>query len=202
MKIVSVETLINSGSFPASDEWHTLRSQLHDDIRRMDWPPGTGTFTVYPESGKKSGQGNGVKPIKDGLMYRLERRGWQLEKAMDIATVIRPGKLDAVFDCEAGPVAVEWETGNISSSHRALNKMCLGLMKGLLVGGVLVVPSRDFYKFLTDRVGNISELRPYLDLWSSIKCDNGILEIIVVEYDDTSFDVPRIKKGTDGRALI
>lgn len=201
MKIVSVETLISCGTFPQSDDWKKLRADLHADILTMEWPPGSGKFTIYPESGKKRGEGNGVVPIKDGLMLRLHKRGWKLEEPLDIATVVRPGKLDAVYYSSAGPVAVEWETGNISSSHRALNKMCLGLLKGLLVAGVLIVPSRAFYKFLTDRVGNIAELLPYLDLWKSTPCKNGVLEILVVEYDDTSTDVPKIGKGTDGRAL-
>ncbi len=79
--------------------------------------------------------------------------------------------------------------------------MALGLNKGALAAGVLVVPSRDLYRYLTDRVGNWSELEPYLDLWKSIPCRSGILEIIVVEHDATSTRVKRIPKGTSGRAL-
>ncbi len=55
--------------------------------------------------------------------------------------------------------------------------------------------------YLTDRIGNFAELEPYLDLWSAVPCENGVLEIVVVEHDAESFDVPRIEKGTDGRAL-
>ena len=95
---------------------------------------------------------------------------------------------------------MEWETGNISSSHRALNKMAIGLMKHQLVGATLVIPSRKLYKWLTDRIGNFQELVPYLNLWKGIPCDNGILEIVVIEHDAESFDVPRIPKGTDGRS--
>lgn len=113
----------------------------------------------------------------------------------------RPGNLDAVLYTSFGPVAVEWETGNISSSHRALNKMALGLLKGILVSGTLVVPSRDMYRYLTDRVGNFPELEPYLDLWRSIPCREGVFEIVVIEHDAVSTDVPRIPKGISGRAL-
>lgn len=95
---------------------------------------------------------------------------------------------------------MEWETGNVSSSHRAMNKMALGLMKGGLVATSLVVPSRRLYKFLTDRIGNEPELEPYFDLWRSIPCQQGVFEVIVIEQDFESFDVPRIPKGTDGRA--
>ena len=27
---------------------------------KLDWPPGSGRFTIYPQSGKKRGEGNGV----------------------------------------------------------------------------------------------------------------------------------------------
>ena len=79
--------------------------------------------------------------------------------------------------------------------------MALGLLKGVLIAGILVVPSRNLYKYLTDRVANMEELEPYLDLWRSIPCKQGILEIVVVEHDATSTEVPRITKGTSGRAL-
>ncbi len=134
-------------------------------------------------------------------MVALAKGGWKLEQPLDLATVKRPGKLDAVYESAHGPVAVEWETGNISSSHRALNKMALGLLKGKLAAGILIVPTRRMYRYLTDRVGNIDELDPYFDLWRCIPCDEGVLEVVVIEHDAESLSVPRILKGTDGRAL-
>jgi hypothetical protein len=201
MKIVHVETLISQGRFAASPEWARIRTDLLAAVRNVEWPPGSGHFTIYPESGKKRGEGNGVKPIKQGLMLSLERSGWQLEQPLDLATRTRPGKIDAVLQTSRGPVAVEWETGNISSSHRALNKMALGLLHGVLLAGVLIVPSRALYRFLTDRVGNWPELEPYVGLWRSVPVAEGVLEILVIEHDAVSEDVPRISKGTDGRAL-
>jgi hypothetical protein len=201
MKIVRVETLLSKGPYSSSKEWCATREALHRAIRRVSWPPGSKKFTIYPESGKKRGKGNGVKPIKEGLMVALARGGWKLEHPLDLATLKKPGKLDAVFQSTHGPVAAEWETGNISSSHRALNKMALGLLKGKLTAGILIVPSRKLYKYLTDRVGNIDEIDPYLDLWRCIPCSHGVLEVVVVEHDAESLDVPRISKGTDGRAL-
>jgi hypothetical protein len=47
----------------------------------------------------------------------------------------------------------------------------------------------------------MQELEPYLKLWRSLPCKNGLLEIIAVEHDATSTKVPRIKKMTAGRAL-
>ena len=201
MKIVHVETLIRYGDFAESAKWKAVRNGLHESIRSVDWPRGSGRFTIYPESGKKRGEGNGVKPIKSKLMEDLVAQGWKLEEPLDLATVIKPGKLDAVLYTEHGPIALEWETGNISSSHRALNKMALGLLMGKLACGILVVPSRKLYPYLTDRIGNFSELEPYLHLWRSIPYKQGVLEIVVIEHDATSTDVCRIPKGTSGRAL-
>lgn len=200
MKIVQIETLIAAGTFASSAEWRRIRESLHHAIRAVDWPPGSGQFLIYPESGKQRRMGNGVKPIKNGLMQRLQTEGWRLEQPLDIATATTPGNLDAVLYTESGPVALEWETGNISSSHRALNKMALGLLKGKLACGTLVVPSRALYPYLTDRIGNISELMPYLDLWKAVPCPSGVLEIVVIEHDGISAAVPRIPKGTSGRA--
>lgn len=205
MKIIRVETLQAVGPIATSDEWQRIRSELHNAIRSIVWPPGSDRFTIHPQSGKKRGEGNGVVPIKQAMLNALIREvredGWKAEQALDIATVTKPGKLDAVIKTRFGPVAMEWETGNISSSHRALNKMCLGLMNGILAAGTLIVPSRNLYQYLTDRVGNFAELEPYLDLWRSIPIGAGVLEIVVIEHDAESTDVPRIPKGTSGRAL-
>jgi hypothetical protein len=79
--------------------------------------------------------------------------------------------------------------------------MALGLLKKALAIGCLIVPSREMYQYLTDRVGNFSELVPYLDLWRAIPVESGVLEIVVIEHDAISTEVPRIPKGTSGRAL-
>ena len=201
MKIVREETLISCGKYAASAEWKETRESLYQAIREVDWPRGSGKFTIYPQSGKRRREGNGVTPIKLGLMGKLEKQGWKLEEPLNIAVLRKPGKLDAVLYTDYGPVALEWETGNISSSHRALNKMALGLLKGVLACGILVVPSRKLYKYLTDRIGNMAELEPYLDLWRSIPCEQGVLEIVTIEHDAASTGVPKIPKGTSGRAL-
>jgi hypothetical protein len=80
--------------------------------------------------------------------------------------------------------------------------MALGLLQGHLAGGALILPTRDLYRYLTDRVGNYRELEPYFPLWAKLPVRNGYLGVIAVEHDAVSLDVPRITKGTDGRALI
>jgi len=201
VKIVREETLISCGDYASSSDWKRTRTTLYKAIQQVEWPTGSGKFTIYPESGKARGRGNGVTTIKVGLMLELKRQGWKLEEPLGIAILRKPGKLDAVLYTKFGPVALEWETGNISSSHRALNKMALGLMKGVLAAGILVVPSRELYRYLTDRVGNMAELEPYLELWRRIPCQRGVLEIVAIEHDAISTRVPRIPKGTSGRAL-
>lgn len=204
MKIEHIETLIHCGAFSSSEEWQQIRKHVAEAVISVDWPPGTGSFTIYPQSGKKRGEGNGVRPIKESAISYLKEKGWSAEYSWPInvtkGTRSRPGKMDAAILSKQGLVAFEWETGNISSSHRALNKMALGLLSQNLKAGILVVPSRNLYRYLTDRIGNIQELTPYFPLWRSIPCE-GVLEIFVIEHDAESLDVPRIPKGTDGRAL-
>jgi hypothetical protein len=110
--------------------------------------------------------------------------------------------MDATYPVGDRLFCVEWETGNISSSHRALNKMSLGILEKVLIGGALIVPTRAMYKYLTDRVGNLQELEPYFLFWRAFNVDEGFLLVIGVEHDAVSLNVPRIPKGTDGRALL
>jgi hypothetical protein len=203
MKIVQTEFLIKTGPFSSSYEWEKIYEEIQQAIKAIVWPKGKRRFTIFPQSGKKRGEGNGVKPIKDAFCLKLKQKGWDLETRLPIAKRRNPGPIDATKRLSEDQFfAAEWETGNISSSHRALNKMALGIKQEILKGGILVLPTRRLYSYLTDRVGNFEEIEPYFDLWRTIPCDDGVLAVIAVEYDATSNKVSRIKKGTDGRALI
>lgn len=118
MKILEVVKLIQAGEFVKSKAWQKTRRGLHEAIRSVDWPPGSGTFTIYPQSGKKRGEGNGVGPIKLGLMRRLQAEGWKLEEKLkigndetekvptaggDVEVASKPGKLDAVLYTSMAP---------------------------------------------------------------------------------------------------
>ncbi|MFH1147523.1 MAG: hypothetical protein V1736_07430 [Pseudomonadota bacterium] len=201
MKIVRIERLIDAGGFSASKEWRTIEGHVVQAIKNIQWPPDSGSFTLHDQSGKARGEGNGVKPIKDACMLHLGSLGWGLETQIDIATLKRPGPMDATYPVGNQLFCVEWETGNISSSHRAVNKMALGILKKLLIGGILILPTRNMYRYLTDRVGNFPELEPYFPLWRALQVKNGLLAVIAIEHDAVSKSVPRIPKGTDGRAL-
>lgn len=217
MKIVKRALLIEAGSFCSGIERKQIGKEIDASIKRVQWPPGSGSFTLHDQSGKKRGEGNGVKPIKDACVLNLKDLGWLGERQVISPSYIGPGPFDAVrpmkgtqFD-QPKPrmlrlrkgklLAFEWETGNISSTHRALNKMALGIVRGALIGGVLVLPTRSMYRFLTDRVGNFDEIAPYFPLWGSLKVREGLLEVIAIEHDGVSKKVARIPKGTDGRAL-
>jgi len=173
-------------------------------INAIVWPPGSHNFTIYAEPGKERGKGNGVRPIRDAFVAALEEYpGWLTEYSVAMNPGDRrPGPIDGVLPTSRGLIAVEWETGNVSSSHRSMNKIVYGLQSGVLYAGFLIAPSRALYRFLTDRVGNVQELSSYFGYWRNNMPAGGHCAVIEVEHDATSLDVPRIEKGTDGRALV
>ncbi len=196
MKIIRTEVLLKNGRFYDSAEFRQLTSEIEEAIAKVVWPLGNNLFAINPTR-----KGNGVKPIKNGCMSYLEDSGWLLENRLKITSEMRPGPLDATKNLSNGKMfALEWETGNISSSHRAVNKMALGILEGVLSGGILILPSRKMYNYLTDRVGNYQEISPYFPVWSSLGITTGYLGIIEIEHDIEDQDSPLIRKGTDGWA--
>ncbi|WP_294344509.1 hypothetical protein [Prosthecochloris sp.] len=201
MRVVESVDILNGNLFSTNSYLMTAWQEVLSAISATDWPHGSGTFSIYPESGKKSGQGNGVKPIKIPCINYLKSKNWVIEGLPDIEqTVLRTGDLDAYKFTPDGVIAFEWETGNISSSHRAINKLLLTMQQCQVLGSLLVVPGDNLKQYLTDRIGNIGELRPYFPLWSVMPNIFGAFRIIVVEHDEISINVPKIPKGTDGRA--
>lgn len=197
MKIVQEVPLISVGNFEESNDWSIIQAEIRQAVSLIVHPPGAERFTINPMK-----HGNGVKPIKEACMIALKDQfNWRLETPLNYATR-SPGKIDATKALDNHLFALEWETGNISSSHRSINKMVLGLLRGIFLGAVLVLPSRKLYAYLTDRIGNYEELEPYFDVWRSVQLEEGFLAIFVIEHDEIDSDVPTIAKGTDGRALI
>lgn len=173
-------------------QWALAQQQIGQAIADIVWPTGSSDFTINPTR-----KGNGVLPIRKAFQANIATHGWLTEKQ----SVPLVGPVDAVLETEIGKFAVEWETGNISSSHRSLNRLTLGLMGNSIVGGILVLPTRSLYEYLTDRVGNSRELLPYFPIYQHIVLPPCVLIVIEVEHDATSASVPSITKGTDGRAL-
>lgn len=198
MKLVEFHDILNPHRFESSEHLQKAWKDVQESIRVTDWPHGSGTFSIFP--GRKE---NGVDPIKVPCLKKLKDFGWKTERLPTIKEgILTCGDLDALLETSEGPIAFEWETGNISSSHRAINKLLLTSQVGDLLGSFLVVPSFSLYTYLTDRVGNIRELLPYFSLWKSVVGAKGVLRIVVVEHDKTDFDVAKIPKRTDGRAKV
>lgn len=155
---------------------------------------------------------NGVVPLKQIFRNNLETAGWKSEEPLSLEPYFEKVRADKtlaqVFRYPEPPAdaihdpmhegvgdfdfwlrsdtgfrtVIEWETGNISSSHRSLNKICLALMGGLVDAAIVVVPSNKLNVHLTDRVGNIRELQPYFYFWSAFgrSLAKGLLAIVEV----------------------
>jgi len=193
MRLIRTEYLIRSGAFATSAEGARIVDEIKTGITEVVWPATSNSFTINPTR-----KGNGVDAIKGNFLAHLASRGWQTEARMGIGDM-RPGPLDAVKKLyDSRSFAVEWETGNISSSHRAINKMIMGMQSGELAGGALVLPTRELYRYLTDRIGNFEELIPYFAWFRSCTHVQGLLAIFAIQHDDESVDAPLIPKRTDG----
>lgn len=186
---------------PASGDcvnWNSALDEVRVSIGKTVWPPGASDFAIYPESGKKRGEGNGVTPIKEGFLNHLEGYGWCTDERHN------PLRMDAMRTFTNGWVGVEWETGNISSSHRSINRFLLANLQDHMFGGILVLPMRAMAQYLTDRIGNYEELVPYFPVLAGKASDwrgQGGVTLMGVQHDRTDTSVLRIAKGTDGRAL-
>lgn len=200
------EIFLNAGSWAASPECREVQDQIDAAIKAACWPEGRSGFTIRPVR-----KGNGVTPIKLEFINSLTRAGWTPEAPVRIGTSGgNVGNVDALREYPGRlPYAVEWETGNVSSSHRSLNKLALGIIQGKLIGGSVIVPSRLLYPYLTDRIGSYEELAPYFDLWKALAGTTrdgrpleGYLSIISVQHDTLVDEdtIPLIPKGSDGNS--
>jgi hypothetical protein len=220
--------IFDSGEVLTSPSWEEIHQSYLRAIRSIDHPAGSGKFLLR-RAIKKAGniQRNGVVYLRRKFLdYLVEKEGWHKEQHTAVSQIhlsteikLYPGGKRHVEPVESEfggfdflttrgsdslRVAIEWETGNISSSHRSLNKLAIALEAGAINAGVLIVPSRDLYGHLTDRIGNIQELAGYLPLWKAIgrNVKRGVLAITVVEYDELTDDsaIPYLSLGNDGRA--
>jgi hypothetical protein len=228
MKCLRTLVLFDKGNQIASNDWKVLHESYVRAIASIDHPSGSGILRLRKKVklDKKQWQRNGVGYLRRRFLDRMINvENWKPEGIVNLARdrdqpniLLYPsledyrepitsdfGGFDFVTTTEGGKhIAIEWETGNISSSHRSLNKLAIALANGTIEVGVLIVPSRDFYEHLTDRIGNIGELSGYLSLWEGLKStvDRGLLAITVVEHDELTDDqsLPYLPVGNDGRA--
>ncbi len=66
LKVTTVHTLISKGDFSVSHKWAKIREKALEAVRGAEWPPGSGSFTIYPESGKKRCEGNRSQRLTGG----------------------------------------------------------------------------------------------------------------------------------------
>ena len=228
MKWLRTLVLFDKGDVVTSSDWEALHAAYVRAIERIEHPRGAGKLKlrrkVYHKDSKQWDR-NGVTPMKKQFLRSMvDDEKWRPEGDFKIGSPTKLsairlypeltrhqeeitsefGAFDFITSTPAGMhVAIEWETGNISSSHRSMNKLAIALAAGQIQAGVLVVPSRDLYQHLTDRIGNIGELSPYLPMWSGLSStvDRGVLAVTVVEHDELTDDetLPYLGMGKDGR---
>lgn len=248
MKFVRTVVIFDRGGLASNKEWETAHESYTGAIARIVHPQGSNRFVIRRRTRKLDAHGkpssqwvrNGVVPIRNQFLERLDELGWKTEEAVGLekhvateAARVTPaaylkeypslrnynvndedwrgifhqnvGDFDFYSELPGGLRCVmEWETGNISSSHRSMNKLCLTMMAGVIEIGVVILPSRELYTHLTDRIGNWTELSPYLPLWHYVGggIARGLLAITVVEHDELTDDpgIPYIVQGSDGRS--
>lgn len=88
MKIVETHDILNPALLQTSPALKQAWSEIQNAILLTDWPHGSGKFTIFPESGKKTGEGNGVKPIKIPCTVALQKFGWLVEKLPAIGSTV------------------------------------------------------------------------------------------------------------------
>ena len=228
MKWLRTLVIFDKGGIVHSSNWETIHKSYIRSINRIDFPEGAGTLTLRRKTQQPNKQWsrNGVGYLKRRFIEGMVNdEHWESEVDLDLGNGYLPsevhlypdmtphrepiasnfGDFDFVTAVSPGVhVAIEWETGNISSSHRSMNKLAIALAMGKIQAGVLIVPSRNLYEHLTDRIGNINELSGYLSMWKSLQAgvECGLLAISVVEHDHLTDnpDFPYLPVGNDGRS--
>ena len=143
---------------------------------------------------------NGVVPVKERCYQILEEEfGWYREKPLLYfhEDAQKGGPIDAYkeFTTERSVfrAGLELETGNISSAHRSMNKLCVGIEKGELDLAMLRMPVKKMSFYLTDRVSNYEELEPCFLLLDKVP-----FVVFGFDAEEYSADVPFLPKGKDG----
>jgi len=228
MKWLRTMVLFDQGNVISSVDWKTIHESYVRAIVSIEHPRGSGSLTLRRKMPLQKNQWkrNGVGYLRqEFLAFMRDHEGWKAESGISLSRdraqpplLLYPsmeqyrepitsdfGSIDFMATAANGTrAAIEWETGNISSSHRSMNKLAIALSYGLVEVGVLIVPSRATYEHLTDRIGNIGELSGYLAMWEGLKSivERGLLAITVVEHDHLTDneEIEYLTVGGDGRA--
>lgn len=208
MRIIQTAVIQNTRNYAGTADYQLVYGMIVSAIQNMQNPPGSGTFLLReraPGAKKRAGRTvNGVDAIKTGFMEYLRAIvGWNFEERVTSTL----GACDAVYHFQSGrkPFIVEWETGNISSTHRATNRILTAIMRNDASGGVVILPSAEMYAHLTDRIGNFREMEPYIDLYRQLdmlSVEPYFFGYIEIEQDGLSDTISYLSGRNDGLALI
>lgn len=202
MKIVHEEIILNEPMEGTEDDLEVALSEVRKAIGSICWPPGSDRMHLNPsrnrkkETGKKTTTYGGNSPSQMKLAFAegIVAQHWDAEVTVEVVDGERVGNVDFVSHKSSGLYCVEWETGNVASCHRSVNKMALGLLTNAIRMGILIVPSAEMYPYLTHRTANYREISPYRHLWKYLTFKQGYLSMIVVEHDEIDGSVPVIPK--------
>ncbi|MED4333122.1 restriction endonuclease [Geobacillus thermodenitrificans] len=165
-------------------------------IRSSVWPKGSNIFTI--NNSEKNV--NGVVPLKENCYIMLEETyNWFREKPLDVLKYEKKkgGPIDVYKEFRDGDtvrrVGLEFETGNISSAHRSMQKLLLGLNRKELDMAIILMPVFELAYYLTDRVTNYEELEPYFE-----NAEGKAFVFIGFNADAFDSSVEIIPKGKDG----
>jgi type-2 restriction enzyme bamHI len=208
MKIIQTAIVQNTQNYTDTNDYRLVREMIYKAIQNMQNPAGSGTFLLRartPGVKKQAGHTvNGVNPIKTGFMEYLHTvAGWEFEERVTPTL----GACDAVFHFPSGrkPFIVEWETGNISSTPRATNRILTAILRNDASGGVVILPSAKMYAHITDRIGNFHEMEPYIDLYrrlDSLSTEPYFFGYVEIEQDGLSNSIDYLPGKIDGLAQI
>jgi len=157
------------------------------------WPIGSNVFAIN-NSVKNA---NGVVPLKEKCYIELEDTyNWYREKPLNVLKIEKQkgGPIDVYKEFNSGErVGMEFESGNIASAHRSMNKLLLGINRNELDLGIILMPVKGLAYYLTDRITNYEELEPYFEITEG-------KPFIFIGFDATIYDnnIPLIPKGKDG----
>lgn len=156
---------------------------------------------------------NSVTPIKAGLIKLLhENYQWETEHHLQVLRDNAPsssddnkrkrgqgGGIDVYkefnFQGYMFRVGIEFETGNVASVHRSLNKLSMGIQSRELDLIFLILPVFNLAQYLTDRVANYEEIEAYFPLFSEKP-----FIALGFEAENYSPEFPVFEKGRDGNA--
>jgi hypothetical protein len=179
MKIVRTEYLVCAGDFAESLEWERIQGDIACGIVAIcRIKPGC----KASEMENRSSRGKHAYPLwRQAFAAKLETLGWlpnvhfnntplQLCTPFDLGLAIRNGNF-----------CVELATGDLSHTIMVLNKLTLGILSGVLVGGVMVMLNEERRaKFAAERL-SFDALQMYFDVWKAVKVPEGLLVVIAAE---------------------